>query len=355
MIARAIKEEILALTNGTSPRRRYASMFSDDEEGTQQTASMLSGHSQEQPNGEVRPSAAAVAQQSSQTHHAEPSASSYPRSVHDWAARSAAAGPHQDAAGDMVSDCGGVGGAMHLDIGVPSPRVNGGSDASMHSCCGSADEEEAEDGGNDGGGNAALTGRKRSSSKLNPPKEEDRTLPLKKLFENLDQLDTAGAYCSEQGLLSNGSATSVSVARLLSAPKAASVAGDLPHREEPHMAQQRRAEMAPSAPDATQKLSLRDRAALARVLVSRDSGASVSSAGEGQRPRASSDLPPVSPGRPLSPAPAGFVSRPLSPAGFARAHWPSVDSLATSAGAGPSSAHASLLHNLSQVCSRDKS
>lgn len=32
---------------------------------------------------------------------------------------------------------------------------------------------------------SSLIGRKRSSSKLNPPKEEDRTLPLKKLFENL--------------------------------------------------------------------------------------------------------------------------------------------------------------------------
>lgn len=71
------------------------------------------------------------------------------------------------------------------DDGRPASQQNGGvsgkaaSDVSMLSRSNSqgGDEDDAEA--------SSLIGRKRSSSKLNPPKEEDRTLPLKKLFENL--------------------------------------------------------------------------------------------------------------------------------------------------------------------------
>jgi hypothetical protein len=124
---------------------------------------------------------------------------------------------------------------MALDNGVSSPGGKAGSDASMVSCTSSEDGHEVDSADVQGGGAGALVGRKRSSSKLNPPKEEDRTLPLKKLFENLSELTDLGLGRMDDlagGPLSNGSSSSVYAGvPFATAPKAASVAGDLPHMD----------------------------------------------------------------------------------------------------------------------------
>ena len=373
MIAQAIKEEILALTSGSAPPRGRCVSVEDGEVAQQAPTPALS---MQEANGTGEHAAAALPaaapQHSSQTHHKP--ASSYPRSVQDWAARSAAAGAHAQRSADLllasantadtVSDCGNGGSHMHVDSGVPSPRVNGGSDASMHSCCGSADEEEADSAAAAG----QLAGRKRSSSKLNPPKEEDRTLPLKKLFENLGAM--AGVAQSEYGLLSNGSSSSGFGAGII-APKAASVAGDLLHVDEPssarvatlralHVLPHHDADSGHHHEQHARGLGLRDREVLARVLTGRSSresllaGASLSSAHAAQA-APESPFVAASPARPLSPAASEYSGQPLSPGSGqrsgARAPWHSSDNLPAAVGAprGSGGVHSALLHNLSQV------
>ena len=82
------------------------------------------------------------------------------------------------------------------DDGRHAPQQNGvalgkaASDVSMLS------RSNSQGGDEDDGEAGSLIGRKRSSSKLNPPKEEDRTLPLKKLFENLTGVSEANPVCT---------------------------------------------------------------------------------------------------------------------------------------------------------------
>jgi hypothetical protein len=214
MIARAIKDEIVALTEGDSPHRRYRryACFSDDE-GQQLHAAKVQDDSSGAAQGAVAQDAAAMQpQQSSATVHKSPSL----QELADWIEYGACGAEPAEAMLEERSSM------MNLDNGVSSPGAKAGSDTSMLSCSSSDDGHEVDS----AGVQTALVGRKRSCSKLNPPKEEDRTLPLKKLFENLS--DLTGVDDAPGGLLSNGSSTSV-YAATSGAPKAASVAGDLPH------------------------------------------------------------------------------------------------------------------------------
>ncbi len=301
VIARAIKEEILALTEGSSPHRRYACISSDEDDAHLSQANGQDGSVQMAWEAQAAGSkqAAAAAQHSS---HA---GASY-RQSGDWAnsERQLQDGTHSEGCCSM----------MALDNGgVSSPGANAGSDASMMSCCNSAEavEESAQ---------SVLIGRKRSSSKLNPPKEEDRTLPMKKLFENLTELSNAEAVrdaaASDHGLLSNASSTAY-LPNVSTAPKAASVAGELSH------------------------VALRPTIGLHRGL-----GA------VGRVPSVSESLNGVGLGKPASQkgSPArssrtALESPGRSAASFARNPWSSCDSLHH----GSQGAAGGLLHNLSQV------
>lgn len=207
----------MVLTEGSSPRRRYACFSSDDEQhfGVDRAqADTPSGQSPMAPQDTgLHP------QHSSMTLHKVPC-------VLDSAEYFSARTSGEPLITDALSE--GAGSMMNLDNGVSSPGAKAGSDASMISCSSSEDGHEVDSADVQN----ALVGRKRSSSKLNPPKEEDRTLPLKKLFENLSELTDIG-HMDElaSGPLSNGSSSSVYAGTLSCPPKAASVAGDLPRMD----------------------------------------------------------------------------------------------------------------------------
>ena len=310
MIACAIKEEIVALTEGRSPHCRYASIFSDDEDmhfslsnghnGSVQTGSGAAGQ-----QGDGGKQVAAPVQQGSQ---AKPSQ----RQSGEWVSS------ERQVNVDSLSE--GCCSMMTLDNGVSSPGANAGSDASMLSRCSSA--EVADDGAS---AQSALIGRKRSSSKLNPPKEEDRLLPLKKLFENLTDVDVvAAAAAQDHALLSN--ASSAAFVPNVSAPKAASVAGDAPHLDLPRKL----------GPDGFLNGAQRGLGSLGRVPSVAESlsgmGATGKSSSLRNSPARSSRSVVASPGQ--------------SAASFARNPWISCDSLPHVNGAPSAGA---LLHNLSQV------
>ena len=303
VIALAIKEEIMALTEGSSPHRRYACIFSDDEDANLSQANGHAGSIQmvvEAQDDGSKQAAGGGVQQSS---HA---GTTY-RQSGDWAssARHLNDGTHSEGCCSM----------MALDNGgVSSPGANAGSDASMMSRCNSAEavEESAQ---------SALIGRKRSSSKLNPPKEEDRTLPMKKLFENLTELSDAEAVrdaaAADHGLLSN--ASSATFLLNASAPKAASVAGDLPHvAVQPSLGPLRGIGAVGRVPSVSESLN---GVGLGKPLSQKGS------------PARSSRTALESPGR--------------SAAFFARNPWSSCDSLHQ--GGGQTTSGGGLLHNLSQV------
>ncbi|BDA41908.1 probable serine/threonine-protein kinase WNK2 at N-terminal half [Coccomyxa sp. Obi] len=310
MIARAIKEEIVALTEGSSPHRRYASIFSDDED---MHFSLANGH-----DGGVQMGSEAAGQGGSgkqvadpvqQGSHAEPSQ----RQSGEWASS------ERQINTDTLSE--GCCSMMTLDNGVSSPGANAGSDASMLSRCSSA--EVADD-----SAQSALIGRKRSSSKLNPPKDEDRTLPLKKLFENLTDVDAvAAAAAQDHGLLSN--ASSAAFLPNVSAPKAASVAGDAPQLDVPP-------KLSPDG-DGFLNGARRGLGSLGRVPSVSESLNGVGLSGK------SSSLK----GSPVRSSRSVVASPGRSAASFARNPWSSCDSLPQVNGA-PSAA--GLLHNLSQPC-----
>ena len=313
VIARAIKEEIMALTEGSSPHRRYACIFSDDEDAHLNQASGQDGAVQmavETAAGGGKQAAGGGQQAASGGMQQSSHAGTTYRQSGEWAslARQLNDGTQSEGCCSM----------MTLDNGgVSSPGANAGSDASMMSRCNSAEavEESAQ---------SALIGRKRSSSKLNPPKDEDRTLPMKKLFENLTELSNAEAVrdaaVTDHGLLSNASSTAPFLNA--SAPKAASVAGDLPHVAVPHS-------LGP----------LRGIGALGRVP-------SVSESLNGVE----LGKPSSQKGSPVRSFRTTLESPGRSVASFARNPWSSSDSLHQ--GSGQTPAGGGLLHNLSQVRTR---
>lgn len=301
----------MALTEGSSPHRRYTSMFSDDEDQHfgHETAPL---HSAMEAQGSGQQGPVPVQQLSLSDHDAAGRRQSGDRA-------SSARYP-QPLNMDALSE--GCCSMMTLDNGVSSPGANAGSDASMMSRCNSA--EAVDSAVHDSAAvQSALIGRKRSSSKLNPPKEEDRTLPLKKLFENLSELSDvdlpARQAAAEQCPLINGSA----VVPLSSAPKAASVAGDLPHLDV-------RASLAARR---TTEGALHGLGATGRVP-------SVSDALNGVVAKLSPKGSPMRSSRTTIASPAGSV------ASFARNPWSSCDSLHQGNGTASASG---LLHNLSQV------
>ena len=183
MIAKAIKEEILALTEASTPHRRYLCIFSDDDEQQQQkgAAPMAIDVSGLSEGHLVAAAAAVLAEQPGQG----PTRSSLTQqdalafqSSREYDSSAQHPGPQMRE--EVFSDDGRH--ASQLDGGVLGKAA---SDVSMLSRSNSqgGDEDAAEA--------SSLIGRKRSSSKLVPPKEEDRTIPLKKLFENLTGVSEA--------------------------------------------------------------------------------------------------------------------------------------------------------------------
>lgn len=299
----------MALTEGRSPHRRYASIFSDDED---MHFSLANGHdssvqmgSETAGQGDSGKQVAALVQQVS---HTEPSQ----RQSGEWVSS------ERQVNLDTLSE--GCCSMMTLDNGVSSPGANAGSDASMLSRCSSA--EVADDSSS---AQSALIGRKRSSSKLNPPKEEDRTLPLKKLFENLTNVDVvAAAAAQDHALLSN--ASSAAFVPNVSVPKAASVAGDAPQLDVPQKL----------SPDSLVNGDQRGLGSLRRVPSVAESLSGVGLSGKSTSLKGS----PVRSSRSVVASPG------QSAASFARNPWSSCDSLHHANGAPSASG---LLHNLSQV------
>lgn len=189
MIAKAIKEEIFALTEASSPHRRFVSIFTDDDEEEPQQqpggASPMAIDVRGLDEGHLVAAAAEVlaeqpAQGPAKSSLTQQNASAF-RNGRDYESSAQYPGPLSDG---LLSEDGGH--AAHLNGGMPATAAKAGSDMSMLSRSNSQGSHDADD--EDAG---SLIGRKRSSSKLNPPKEEDRTLPLKKLFENLTGVSEA--------------------------------------------------------------------------------------------------------------------------------------------------------------------
>ena len=181
MIAKAIKEEVVALTEASTPHRRYVSIFSDDDDEEQQKgpAPMAIDVSGLDEGHLVAAAAAVLSEQPIQG----PAKSSLTRQ--DASAfqngreyENSAQHPGQLSGEDMLSEDGTH--PQHDGVQQDGVPARPGSDVSMLSRSNSQGALEPDD-----ADASSLIGRKRSSSKLNPPKEEDRTLPLKKLFENL--------------------------------------------------------------------------------------------------------------------------------------------------------------------------
>ena len=247
MVARAIKNEIRALTGGERERGEprasdacAAALFSDEEELPQASACGCSadGTAVDPALDSDGPSSALAARHQSAAESParlragraaapEPGGGWLPggplggpagEGTHATLTHAALAGEHageqhhSDAhfAGQPlerpaeVSDCGGS--LMSVDgdaTGSPGARPGSpphvqGSDSSMLSRSGSAygGEGEAGDGRaaaaaavcDDGGGGGVLGQKRPACGLLSPPKEEDRKLPMKKLFENLHEL-----------------------------------------------------------------------------------------------------------------------------------------------------------------------
>ena len=189
MIAKAIKEEILAVTEASSPHRRFVSMFSDDSEDEQQQLRVVESPMALDINGldegHLVAVAAEVLARDGATHG--PAKSSLTQqdaaAFHNGSYASSVRRPGPQAPADLLSD---DGNAAEQPTGGISVVAKAGSDVSMLSRSNSQGGPDADD-----ADASSLIGRKRSSSKLNPPKEEDRTLPLKKLFENLTGVSEA--------------------------------------------------------------------------------------------------------------------------------------------------------------------
>ena len=190
MIAKAIKEEILALTEASTPHRRYVSIFSSDDDEQQQQqkgaapmAIDINGLSE----GHLVAAAAAVLAEQPGQGPAKSSLTQQDASAFQNGREyeSSAQHPGAQSREEVLSD-----------DGRHAPQQNGvalgkaASDVSMLS------RSNSQGGDEDDGEAGSLIGRKRSSSKLNPPKEEDRTLPLKKLFENLTGVSEANPVCT---------------------------------------------------------------------------------------------------------------------------------------------------------------
>ena len=178
MIAKAIKEEILALTEASTPHRRYVSIFSDDDDEQQQRKGMapmaidVSGLNE----GHLVAAAAAVladqpGQGPARSSLTQLDASAF-QNGREYESSMQHPAPHLRE--EVLSDDG-----RHAPQQNGCVLGNAASDVTMLSRSNSQGNDE------DDGEAGSVIGRKRSSSKLNPPKEEDRTLPLKKLFENL--------------------------------------------------------------------------------------------------------------------------------------------------------------------------
>ncbi len=184
MIAKAIKEEILTLTEASTPHRRYVSIFSSDDDEQQQQqkgAAPMAVDMNGLSEGHLVAAAAAVLAEQPGQGPARSSLTQQDASPFQNGREyeSSAQHPGQHSREEVFSD-----------DGRHAPQQNGGatgkaaSDVSMLSRSNSQGGDEDDEAG-------SLIGRKRSSSKLNPPKEEDRTLPLKKLFENLTGVSEA--------------------------------------------------------------------------------------------------------------------------------------------------------------------
>jgi len=222
MIARAIKNEIRALT-GTEHERAEprasdacaAALFSDEEEPPPARGAAAAGGAPS--GGRINSVVESAAQLWGASRGAAGGLAAPPHACGAGAAPAdaGAAGegtlthatlagePHSDAnfrgrpdRPAEVSDCGNS--LMSLDgdaAASPSGAVAPESDSSMLSQSGSACKGEGDEASDaaagaaeDGGGGGVLGQKRPACGLLSPPKEEDRKLPMKKLFENLHEL-----------------------------------------------------------------------------------------------------------------------------------------------------------------------
>jgi len=208
MIAKAIKEEIVALTDASSPHRRYVSIFSDDDDEEHQArgASPMAVDVNGLDEGHLVVAAAAVLAEQPDQGPAKSYFTQQDASVFQNNKECERSAHHL---GPQLRE------EVLSDDGAHAPQLNGlvpgkaGSDLSMLSRSNSQ-------GLHDDGDAGSLIGRKRSSSKLNPPKEEDCTLPLKKLFENLTGVSEADQVCCSFQLMCERLLASIAVRRTCS-------------------------------------------------------------------------------------------------------------------------------------------